>query len=193
MHKQFEQYGDIFQASVAWSGTIHLVFVNEPKAVQYMLTHDTGKEFTAPGEVNAILEPLLGRQNLLIAERSAASAATTTGDAALPWRTAESLWRDHSADYCGGDRPMAHRRAAECARTMQKITMRVILQAVFGLHQGERYEQLERLLSLRLEMTDTPLASVILFMPWLQKDFGAWSPGGANSALGRRDRCLAVC
>ena len=61
---------------------------------------------------------------------------------------------------------------------MQKITLGTILQVVFGLHQGERYQKIEQLLSLRLNMTSTPLTSLVLFFPWLRKDVGNWSPGG---------------
>ena len=32
-------------------------------------------------------------------------------------------------------------------------------------------------------MTATPLASLVLFVPWLQKDVGAWSPGGRMRQL----------
>ncbi|MDR9403615.1 MAG: hypothetical protein RI580_09265 [Halothece sp. Uz-M2-17] len=47
---------------------------------------------------------------------------------------------------------------------MQKITMRVILQAVFRLYEGERYNRLETLLSQRLNMTGSPLGAVLLFL-----------------------------
>ena len=77
------------------------------------------------------------------------------------------------------ERPIAVRQA------MQTITMRMILEAVFGLSQSgdpsdtayQRYATLERLLGERLDMTSTPAASVIIFFPWLQNDYGFWSPG----------------
>jgi len=60
----------------------------------------------------------------------------------------------------------------------QEITLRVILQAVFGLNQGERYTQLRHLLSTLLASFDSPLSSTLLFFPWLRQDWGAWSPWG---------------
>jgi cytochrome P450 len=64
------------------------------------------------------------------------------------------------------------------AREMtQKITMRVILQAVFGLHEGDRYRRLETLLAERLNMVSSPLASTVVFFPILSKNYGDWSPG----------------
>ncbi len=183
MQANFKRYGDIFQASVAWGGTGPLVFVNEPKAVQYMLTHDTGKEFTAPGDVNTILEPLLGRQNLLMLsgqqhrQRRQLVMPPFHGERLKAYgQIIQQITQAAIAQW-----PLDAQRNVRS--TLQTITMRVILQAVFGLHQGERYEQLERLLSLRLEITDTPLASAILFMPWLQQDFGDWSPGARMQRL----------
>ena len=74
---------------------------------------------------------------------------------------------------------------------MQRLTMRIILEAVFGLHQSDRYGQLEHLLAQRLEMTANPLTSAVLFFPFLQKDLGAWSPGGRIKALDREvDRLI---
>lgn len=61
----------------------------------------------------------------------------------------------------------------------QEITLRVILQVVFGLEsQGERSEQLRRLLSEMLDTISSPLSSSLLFFPFLQKDWGSWSPWG---------------
>nr|ATN39896.1 MstB [Scytonema sp. PCC 10023] len=61
---------------------------------------------------------------------------------------------------------------------MQEITLRVILQAVFGLHQGQRYEQLRQLLGSFLDAVSSTLKASLLFIPALRWDLGAWSPWG---------------
>jgi cytochrome P450 len=61
---------------------------------------------------------------------------------------------------------------------MQEITLRVILRAVFGLDEGERFQQLRQLLNLVLEALGTPLSSTLLFFPSLRKDWGPFSPWG---------------
>lgn len=61
---------------------------------------------------------------------------------------------------------------------MQEISLQVILQAVFGLYEGERCQQLKRLLTSMLEVFQSPLGSSFLFFRFLQKDLGAWSPWG---------------
>jgi len=40
-----------------------LIFVNNPTAIQEILT---SKKFTAPGEVNGILKPLVGNYSILV-------------------------------------------------------------------------------------------------------------------------------
>ena len=52
-----------------------------------------------------------------------------------------------------------------------------------GCTQGERYTRLEKLLKQRIDLVSSPLTSVLLFFPWLEKDLGSWSPGGKINAL----------
>lgn len=183
MQTNFKRYGDIFKASIIWSGSAPLFFVNEPKAIQYMLTHDTGKEFSSPGELNEILVPLIGRQNVILLSgkehrnRRQLVMPPFHGEHLTAYgQVIQQITNEVIAQWTSGE-------ALDVRSAMQKITMRVILQVVFGLHQGERYEKLEQMLSSRLNMSGTPLASIIVFFPWLQKDFGSWS-------IGRRIRQL---
>jgi cytochrome P450 len=62
--------------------------------------------------------------------------------------------------------------------TMQEISLQVILNVVFGLHSGDRYQQLQSLLSEMLETIGSPLSSTLIFFRALQKDWGEWSPWG---------------
>ncbi|MGC1395686.1 MAG: cytochrome P450, partial [Coleofasciculaceae cyanobacterium] len=61
-------------------------------------------------------------------------------------------------------------------QVMPEITLQIILQVVFGIAPGSRYQQLEKLLSSLLEDVTTPLFSSLFFFPPLQKNLGAWSP-----------------
>ena len=56
--------------------------------------------------------------------------------------------------------------------------MRVILRAVFGLNEGTRYQQLERLLGTMLDGMSNPLSVSLLFFPMLRQDLGPLSPWG---------------
>ncbi|MGK7914647.1 MAG: cytochrome P450, partial [Prochloraceae cyanobacterium] len=61
---------------------------------------------------------------------------------------------------------------------MENISLKVMLKVVFGLHSGERYEQLRHLLPKLLDLLASPVISTLVFFPFLQKDLGAWSPWG---------------
>lgn len=186
LQASFDRYGDLFAAYVTWNGTDPFIMVNEPKAVQYMLTHDTGKEFSAPGEINEILVPLLGRQNLILLsgrqhrERRQLVMPPFHGERLKAYeQTIQRIAQEAIAQW-----PL--NEILDVRSIMQRITMQVILQVVFGLRHGERYAQLDRLLSQSMDMTSTPLAASILFFPWLQKDFGTWSPGHRMQQLARQ-------
>lgn len=178
MMANFKRYGDIFKAFVVWGRDRDpLVLLNDPKALQYMLTHDTGKEFSSPGEVNEILAPIIGRQNLMLlsgAQHLARRKLVMPPFHGDRLKTYGQVIRDITQDAIA---QLPTGQPFNTRHLMQKITMRVILQVVFGLHEGDRYRQLEERLSTRIEMSSTPLTSALLFLPWLQKDFGPWSPG----------------
>ncbi|MBW4445846.1 MAG: cytochrome P450 [Spirirestis rafaelensis WJT71-NPBG6] len=62
--------------------------------------------------------------------------------------------------------------------SMQEITMRVILRVVFGLDEGQRFQELRQLLTSVLDFMGSPLMSSVFFFRFIQKDLGAWSPWG---------------
>jgi cytochrome P450 len=63
-------------------------------------------------------------------------------------------------------------------RVMSDITLKIILQVVFGISPGKQYECLKKMLSELLEDITTPWYSSLFFFPPLQKNWGAWSPWG---------------
>jgi cytochrome P450 len=69
-------------------------------------------------------------------------------------------------------------RSISISQFLPDITLQIILQVVFGINPGERYQQLKTMLSSLLEDITTPWYSSLFFFPPLQKDLGAWSPWG---------------
>ncbi|MGK7955011.1 MAG: cytochrome P450 [Crocosphaera sp.] len=60
----------------------------------------------------------------------------------------------------------------------QEITLNVILQAVFGIDKDNDYDQLSQQISKYLDLFNSPLYTLALFLPGLQKDLGKWSLWG---------------
>lgn len=191
MKNNFQQYGDLFQSHVTWSSSKSLLMLSDPKAMQYMLTHDTDKEFSTPGDVNEILAPLIGWQNIVLSSgnehrrRRKLIMPPFHGERLKAYgEIIQNITQEVIAQW-------SPQEPFQVRSSMQKITMRVILEAVFGLHAGERYQKLERLLSQRLDMVGTPISSMVVFLPWLRKDLGSWSPGGQIRQLSEEiDRLL---
>ena len=173
MDKCAKQYGDIFTAQV--NNGKPLVMIHHPQAVQEMLNSSA---FHAPRRLNSILKPLVGEQSMLLlsGERHKRSRQLL-----MPpfhgerMRNYGQLICDIAQDVASKwsvDRPFVARSA------MQEVTMRVILQAVFGLDDGPRLQALRPLLASVLDMTSSPLRSSMLFFDWMQQDWGSWSPWG---------------
>lgn len=176
METAVKEYPDIFTARIiGFGGT--LIFVNHPQALQEILTNDR-KKFTAPGNVNKILQPLVGDYSIFMLE----------GDRHKKRRqlVMPSFHGERMRNYGELIRNITEKTFSNLpqnqlflARTaMQEISLQVILEAVFGLHEGERCQQLKRGLTAISDLFSSPLTSSFLFFPWLQKDLGAWSPWG---------------
>jgi cytochrome P450 family 110 len=166
-------YGDMFTLG-APSGAAMVVCSN-PKYVQ--------KIFSNPGlfdagSGNLLLRFLLGEQSLILldGDRHQRQRQLLTppfhGErmrayGELIWETTEQI-----IDQWKPGQPFTVRAP------MQDITLRVILRAVFGLAEGERFDQLKQLLTELLESLSSPLSASLLFFPVLRKDLGAWSPWG---------------
>jgi len=184
MEKAAQDSPDIFQTDIIGFGE-QLVFVNQPNLIQYILTHDR-KEFSSPGDVNSILKPLLGdfsvimldgerhkRRRQLLMPPFHGERLQVYGDL-ITKVTIETIEKQTL------DTPFL-------ARTVtQEITLQVIMQAVFGLYEGERYDQIKELLTYTGDFFRSPLSAFFLFFPSLQKDWGPWSPWG--NFLRRREK-----
>ncbi|MEG3954741.1 cytochrome P450 [Microcoleus sp. herbarium2] len=179
LDKCAKQYGDIFTAQIGRP----VVIINHPQAVQEMLNSNA---LHAPGKANHILKPIVGEQSMVMfsGERHKRSRQLL-----MPpfhgerMRNYGKLICDIAADVASKwsvDRPFVARSA------MQEVTMRVILQAVFGMDDGPRLQQLRPVLASFVDMTGSPLQSSMLFVKWLQQDWGSWSPWGRMKQQGRK-------
>src|SRR4028118_551786 len=171
LDKCAKQYGDIFTAQIG----LPVVMIGHPQAVQEMLNSNA---FHAPGKANGFLKPIIGEQSMIMfsGERHKRSRQLL-----MPpfhgerMRNYAQLICDIAADVASKwsvDRPFVARSA------MQEVTMRVILQAVFGMDDGPRLQALRPLLASVVDMTSSPVRSSMLFLKSMQQDWGYWSPWG---------------
>ena len=154
------------------------VLINDPAVLRELFNRDAGRGISAPGSLNRLLAQVVGEHSILMLEPAPHRARRRLltppfhgerlrayGDQII------GLTEASLADIQTGDRFDVRER-------MQRITMGVILTAVFGLHEGQRYRQLEALLHDSLQMRAGRWGSLLLFFPLLRRDLGPWSPGG---------------
>jgi cytochrome P450 family 110 len=180
-----DRYGDCFTVYVSQKLSPS-VFFSHPQALQIILTSDDSKEFDASGERNAIFEPFLGSQSVI----------GLSGDRhrrirklMMPpfhgerMRAYGQLIADITDEVMQGrivGKPFSLRKC------MQAISMRVILRAVFGLEEGLRYQQMQRLLGSLIDEMSNPLSVSLLYFPILRRNLGPLSPWG--NFVRRRER-----
>lgn len=176
---RFQSMGDIFEVKLPPATQDEsFIFLNHPEAVQYLLSHDNGEFFSSPGELNTLGESLLGKSSILMQSGQEHRRRRKLMMPPFHGKRMKAygdligqITQEVMATWVEG-------QILTVRDEMQKITMRVILQAVFGLYSGERYQQLERLLAKRLNAVSSPLTSVFVFFPQLTVDLGPLSPGG---------------
>ncbi|MEA5593316.1 cytochrome P450 [Rivularia sp. UHCC 0363] len=176
MEKAVKQYPDIFTSQI-FGTKKRIIFANHPQAIQEILTNDR-KKFTAPGEANKTLQPLVGEYSLFLLN---GSHHKRDRKLLMPQFHGERM-QTYGELICSlTEQVFSQLPKGEIftARNVtSEISLSVILQAVFGLYEGERYQQIKHLIIAMLDMFRSPLAFGFLLFPILQKDLGKFSPWG---------------
>ena len=167
-------YGDFFTLKV--TGKESLVYVSHPQAIQ--------KIFSIPpdqlevGGANGIFEPLLGAQSLVLLDGKAHQRHRKLLTPPFHGERMKSYGKliCEITDIVTDNWKV--NQSFDVRSSMKEISLQVILEAIFGLHRGERYDRIKDFLSSMLEMTNSPLGASLLFFSFLQKDWGKWSPWG---------------
>jgi cytochrome P450 family 110 len=179
---------DIFKAEVVGFGG-GLVFVNQPQAIQEILTRDTAigsrsPIYSAPGDLNRILSPIVGNASVMMLDgdrhrrRRQLVMPPFHGDRMRSYGQLIQELTIAAFDATPLNQPF------EARSITQDISLNIILKAVFGLSEGDRFSALKQLMSQIADLFQSPLSSAVLFYPLFQQDLGPWSPWGKL----RRDR-----
>ncbi|MBD1910683.1 MULTISPECIES: cytochrome P450 [unclassified Leptolyngbya] len=173
MEESARRYGDVF--TVRWT-LAPAVMVSHPQGVQEIFRTDPA-EFDI-GQQNSILQPIVGNDSLLLLDGDRHQRQRQLlmppfhGERMRAYgELIEQITRQVFATH-------THDGFFEVRAAMQDISLKVILKAVFGLVEGERYEYLQTLLKALLALSDSPIKASLLFIRSLQQDWGAWSPWG---------------
>lgn len=159
-----ERYGDIFYTEIP--GFRPQVMISNPQAIQEIFTADS-KLFES-GSGSEIIQPLLGSNSLILLD---GERHTQQRKLLMPpfhgerMRAYGQLISDIAKQVINqwkiGD-------VFKARSSMQEISLTVILRAVFGLKEGERYQEIRKTLTAMLDSFESPLSATLLF-------FIAWS------------------
>ena len=174
METNHKRFGDVFTARLA--DKFRLVFFSDPQAIREILCADA-RTFDS-GRANGILLPLVGSESMLLLDgdrhkhQRKLMMPPFHGDRMQTYATTIEKITQEVMDSWPVGKPFSVRAAT------QSITMKMILNVVFGLSEGARYEKVRQLMTTVLDMTGSPLSSSLLFFGGLQRDLGPWSPWG---------------
>jgi cytochrome P450 family 110 len=155
-----------------------LVLFSHPEALQTILTNDDAKLFESPGSLNVALELITGTQSvfgLSGEQHRRARQLLMPSFHGERMRSYGELIREIAGQILDEYEPGKSFLARE---PMQRTSLRIILRAVFGLNEGSRYRELERLLGRLLDGLSSPVSASILFVPSIRQDLGPMSPWG---------------
>ncbi len=174
MEKCKNSHGDCFTLWLA--GNRPTVFFSDPQAIQEIFAIPSEKFDTGRG--NGLLRPLLGVQSLILLDGAPHQRQRRLltppfhGERMKTYgEMIENISNQVISNWKIGE-------AFSVRYSMQEISLRVILKAVFGLNEGERFVKLKQLLASILDLSGSPLRTTLMFFPTLQQDLGAWSPWG---------------
>ena len=171
-----KQAPDMFIADIAATGGSY-VFANHPEAMRQMMTSDRAA-FFAGSKDNQLLKPLVGESSLLLIEGDRHKKRRKLLLPPFHGERMESYAKlicELTHNIMGQLKPNKPFVARE---TSQKISLQVILEAVYGLQDGVRSKELHQRITSLANIFESTLTSALLFFPLLQRDLGAWSPWG---------------
>ncbi len=162
------RYGDLFAVPFPVVGRI--VYLADPVLVKEVFT-GSPEQFHA-GEANAtVLEPALGPNSVLTLDEAPHMQQRKLllppfhGERIRRYgETIREVTLSEMESWPVGE-PFALRPHT------QRITLAVILRALFGVHDEERFERAERLVDAFSRRVEP-----VVHFPWLRRDLGRWSP-----------------
>jgi cytochrome P450 family 135 len=182
MQRWRKRYGDVFTIRLVLAGDS--VQVADPALLKSIFT--ARPDDARAGEANAVLEPVLGPSSVLLLD---GREHMRQRKLLLPPFHGERMQRygEMIARITGEEMerwPVG--RAFPLRPAMQRITLEVILRAVFGLHEGDELERLRPLVRELVDITRNRAAMI----PWLRRELGGRSPWGRFVATRRRTDAL---
>jgi cytochrome P450 len=178
LDRLFQDYGDVFETKVF--GLPPTVLLSHPEDLQEVLTK--GYSFFDSGETNALLEPFLGNQSLLLLDgqfhqqRKKLLTPSFSNQAIKNYGLLICQITERVISQWRKDEPI------NVCSWMREISLSIILQLIWGI-EAEQLSQIKQLTTQWLDIFSSPLKSTVFFFPILRQNWGKWSPWGRTLEL----------
>lgn len=165
-----KNYGDVFALKL--QGNLPpMLFIHSPEAMQMVLSNDQ-KELEAPGDLNSIFQYLLGKNSVI---SLSGKAHQRQRQLIMPPFHGERMRNyaqliENITIKVFNQQPK--NQSFHIRDITQDITLQVMMEAVFGIYEGERAEKLKHFLCAILEQGSTPWRVIFLYFPKLKETFG---------------------
>ncbi|MEM6503782.1 MAG: cytochrome P450 [Cyanobacteria bacterium P01_C01_bin.89] len=173
MDNHTKNYGDLFAVNSIGPGYDKLIFACHPRQIKELFARD-GKELSTPGRFNGLIQPLVGSQSLLLLSgndhrrRRKLILPPFHGDRLKSYgNTIQTIAQEIFNQWTPGQKFVAR-------HATQELTLRVIMETVFGITGGDRFDAMKPLLTEMVDMVAEPIRASLLFFPVLQKSWGPW-------------------
>ncbi|NJM23190.1 MAG: cytochrome P450 [Richelia sp. RM2_1_2] len=168
-----KRYGDIV---TLMSGSAPTVYVSNPLGIKEIFT--STKEISASGKLNRGFALMTGKQGVLQLDGIRHKHRRKLLMPAFHGARMQT----HGQRICDLTQKVMQQQAIGKPfigyPTMEDITVRVSIEVVMGLSEGERHNRLKQLLSLALKQMSSPSLKIAQNLPFGGRDLGRWSPQG---------------
>jgi cytochrome P450 len=173
MEQEAAMWGDTF--TLVLSRNRPLVFTHNPADIQRIFQNDAAFGL---GKSNDLLRPLVGDFSLLLMEGQRHRRERKLLMPPFHGERMKSYGDLILAVARQGLQSVPQHQTVTMRSLMQSITLDVMMQVVFGVQDQARSQQIKPLLIDMLAIGASPLKSSAIFLQFLQRDLGAWSPWG---------------
>ncbi|MTJ06841.1 cytochrome P450 [Anabaena sp. UHCC 0204] len=165
-----KNYGELFALKLQ-SNLPPILFVHSPEAMQQVLSNDH-KELEAPGDLNSIFEYLLGKNSVISLNGKAHQRQRQLimppfhGERMRNYAELIESITTKTINKQQKNQPFNIRNVS------QEITLQIMMEAVFGIYEGEQAEKLRNLLCEIIEQSSVPWRVSFLYFPKLKDVIG---------------------
>lgn len=174
LDKCFEQYGDLYLNQF---GPAEVLTVSHPEDLK-ILFNPNHRVMDAPGAANQMFSPQLGDKSLILQDGERHQRQRKV---IRPPLFSEGMLA-YGQQICDLTKQVMETltpgQSFTARHLAEEITMKIILRVVFGIDEGERFNEIQALMTTWQDLTGSPFSAMMLLFPMLQKDWGLWSPWG---------------